>query len=890
MAGFGGAVKLTGESEYRKALQQITQNLKEVSSKMKVVSSEYAKGDTSTEALNAKTQVLNKQLEQQTAKLNTLKKQYDSMGSAQQQQISKHEALVQKYNQEKTALDNMGKTLGTSSNEYKKQQSIVSSLQQEVTKSTNAIDSNEKSLSNLRVQMNNTEASINSTKNEMSSLSEATEETGNSAEKAESGFTVFKGTLANIASTAITTAVGKLKELAVNTIQAGSNFESAMSQVSAISGATGTDLEKLTDKAKEMGEKTKFSATNSANAFTYMAMAGWKTSDMLNGIEGVMNLAAASGEDLATTSDIVTDALTAMGYSAGDAGKLADVMAASSSNSNTNVAMMGQTFKYVAPIVGSLGYSMEDTATAIGLMANSGIKAEQAGTSLRSILTRLSAPPKECADAMDALGISMTNSDGTMKSLSDVMGELRSSFSGLSETQQTQYAKSIAGQEAMSGLLAIVNAAPSDYDKLSNAISNSNGAAQSMADTMQNNAQGSWTLLQSKIEGIQIALYEKLQPAIETAISILDKLADGFQWVVDHSTEITATLAAIAGGFAAFQTYSVVTQILTNGITSLTVVTKAQAAAQAILNAVMNANPIGILVTAIGALVAAFLYLWNTSDSFRGFWTGLWDNLTNIVSTAIEGIKGFFTGIIDFIQNNWQSLLLLIVNPFAGAFKLLYDNCEGFRTFINNFVEGIISFIKQLPQRIMSILNQVISNVISFGSNMAQKGKEAAVNLFNNIVNTIQELPSKMLNIGKNIVEGIWNGISNATDWIVRKVKGFAKNILNGIKDALGIHSPSRVMRDQVGKNMALGIGEGFTDEMANVSAQMQDAIPTDFDTNANINGITNGITNGSTIGSTNYYEMVNAFKDALGQMQITLDDEEMGRFIDKTVSNAIFN
>ena len=190
----------------------------------------------------------------------------------------------------------------------------------------------------------------------------------------------------------------------------------------------------------------------------------------------------------------------------------------------------------------------------------------------------------------------------------------------------------------------------------------------------------------------------------------------------------------------------------------------------------------------------------------------------------------------------------------------------------------------------MSILNQVISNVISFGSNMAQKGKEAAVNLFNNIVNTIQELPSKMLNIGKNIVEGIWNGISNATDWIVRKVKGFAKNILNGIKGALGIHSPSRVMRDQVGKNMALGIGEGFTDEMANVSAQMQDAIPTDFDTNANINGITNGITNGSTIGSTNYYEMVNAFKDALGQMQITLDDEEMGRFIDKTVSNAIFN
>lgn len=221
MAGFGGAVKLTGESEYRKALQQITQNLKEVSSEMKVVSSEYAKGDTSTEALKAKTQVLNKQLEQQTAKLNTLKKQYDSMGSAQQQQISKHEALVQKYNQEKTVLDNMGKTLGTSSNEYKKQQQVVAGLQQEVTKSTNAIDSNEKSLSNLRVQMNNTQTEINKTTNEMDSLGKETEDAGKSVEKAGDGYSVFKNILANLGTQAINVAINGLKSMGSALVSVG---------------------------------------------------------------------------------------------------------------------------------------------------------------------------------------------------------------------------------------------------------------------------------------------------------------------------------------------------------------------------------------------------------------------------------------------------------------------------------------------------------------------------------------------------------------------------------------------------------------------------------------------------------------------------------------------
>ena len=305
-----------------------------------------------------------------------------------------------------------------------------------------------------------------------------------------------------------------------------------MSKVSAISGATGEDFQKLTDKAKEMGAKTKFSATESAQAMEYMAMAGWKTSDMLNGIEGIMNLAAASGEDLATTSDIVTDALTAMGLQASDSGHFADVLAAASSNANTNVSMMGETFKYAAPLAGALGYNIEDLSMAIGLMANSGIKGGQAGTTLRSILTRLAKPPKEAAEAMDQYGISLKNSDGSMKSLMEVMENMRDSLQELPEDEQSAAAAAIGGQEAMSGLLAIVNASESDFDKLSSAIDNADGAAAEMAATMQDNLAGQLTILKSGLEGLGISIYESLEKPLKevaaVAVSVISDLNDAY--------------------------------------------------------------------------------------------------------------------------------------------------------------------------------------------------------------------------------------------------------------------------------------------------------------------------------------------------------------------------
>lgn len=273
-------------------------------------------------------------------------------------------------------------------------------------------------------------------------------------------------------------------------IKSYADFEKEMSAVKAISGATGAEFDMLTEKARQMGADTKFSATESAQAFEYMAMAGWKTDDMMNGIEGVMNLAAASGEDLGRVSDIVTDALTAFGLKASDSAHFADVLAAAATSSNTNVGMMGDTFKYVAPLAGALKYDVEDVATAIGVMANSGVKGTEAGTSLRSIFTRLAKPPEDAAKALDALGISIKNSDGTIKPFMQTMEEMRDKFSTLSDDQKIQYAASIAGQEAMSGLLAIMNASEGDFEKVANAIDPANGSAEKMAKTRMDNLAG----------------------------------------------------------------------------------------------------------------------------------------------------------------------------------------------------------------------------------------------------------------------------------------------------------------------------------------------------------------------------------------------------------------
>lgn len=571
-------------SQLKAAMQEASRSVRLASSEFKAATAGMDDWSKTADGLSAKTKQLNSTLEAQKKQLASLEKQYELTVKEQGENSKGAEELAIRINNQKAAI----KTTETSLNSYEK-----------------ALDD----------------------------VQSAAEDAGDSAQKASDGFTVMKGALASLVADGIRATISGLKELASQAFDAGSSFESAMSQVGAVSGANAEQLDQLTAKAQEMGAKTKFSASESAEAFNYMAMAGWKTEEMLGGIEGIMNLAAASGADLATTSDIVTDALTAMGYAASDAGRLADVMAAASSNANTNVEMMGKTFQYAAPIVGALGMSMEDTAVAIGMMANAGIKADKAGTALRSILTRLSAPPKECATEMDKLGLSMTDSSGKMKSLNTVMLDLRKAFSNLSETEQTAAAKHLAGAEAMSGLLAIVNGSETDFNKLTMAIEGSTGAAQKMADTMNDNVNGQLTLLKSQIEGIMIKLFDRASASmrkgitsISTALDNVDwdkigdavgkfaeKAADLFSYIITNGSSIINTLTTIgtiaATLFAVDKIGSFIGWLnsLMRTYTSLNAVMTAVKGTQLALNAAQLATPVGALVVALGALVAVGL-------------------------------------------------------------------------------------------------------------------------------------------------------------------------------------------------------------------------------------------------------------------------------------------
>ena len=494
---------------------------------------------------------------------------------------------------------------------------------------------------------------------------------------------------AEVAKTAISGVADTLVKIATYSLNVGASFEAAMSQVAAVSGASGDDLEALTEKAKEMGAATKFSATESAEALNYMAMAGWKTDDMLNGLEGIMNLAAASGEDLGTTSDIVTDALTAFGLSASDSTHFADVLAAASSNANTNVGMMGETFKYVAPVAGALGFSAEDCAVAIGLMANSGIKSSQAGTSLRSMLNKLASPTADVSKAMSDLGISLTNSDGSMKSLNEIMTTMRSSFSGLSEAEKAQYASTLAGQEAMSGLLAIVGASDSDFDKLTSAINSCDGSAASMAETMNDNLSGQFTILQSAAEGFGIAVYEKMEGPLR------DLCEKGIEWV-DGLTEALEkdglTGAAEEAG---------------NVIAEMAVYITEQAPE---------------MVTAAATVLKSFV-------------KGIAQHKNQLAEAAGNIVKALADGIAELLPSSMKSVVKKAGEGIAAGLETIIKNLDKLIPLITGAVSAFLTF-----KATTSVLSTVTKGIESLASAVAKMGFENAASSLTGFASKISGL------------------------------------------------------------------------------------------------------------------------------------------------------
>ena len=629
-------------------------------------------------------------------------------------------------------------------------------------------------------------------------------------------------------------------------VTVASKFESAMSEVAAISGATGDDLQALTDKAQEMGATTKFSASESAAALKYMAMAGWDTEAMLNGINGVMQLAAASGEDLASTSDIVTDAMTAFGLSADQSTRFADVLAQTANRSNTSVALMGETFKYVAPVAGALGYSIEDTSVAIGLMANSGIKGSQAGTSLKNVLTNLAKPTDQVQSYMDKLNISMVDQAGNVKPLNQLLNEMRDSFAGLTEAEKAEYAAGIAGKEGMSGLLAIVNASQSDFDKLTEAINNSSGAAQDVANVMMDNLGGQLTILKSTLEGIAISFGNILLPAIKSVVEALQNFLNWLNGLTDGQKQLVVTIAAVV---AAIGPVLLIVGKLITAVTSIIKVVNLLKPAFAALNAVMAANPIGIVVVAIAGLVAALVTLYNKNETFRNFVNTAWAQIKETISTVVNAIVNFFTVTIPGAFNSFIQAVQNLASNIANFFTVVIP--EKINQLVQWFtqlperigyaigfaigtlarwvvdlataaaevgpkvIDAIVTFFQELPGKIWTFLTDIVTKVSTWITQTQEAAREIGTKVIQTVVTFFQELPGK-------IWTALTNAISRVRQWGTDLISWAQTAIPNVISTIVSFFQqlPGKML--EIGKNLLLGLADGISSAVGAVVSKVQ--------------------------------------------------------------------
>lgn len=640
---------------------------------------------------------------------------------------------------------------------------------------------------------------------------------GDKFEKAGDSIT-NAGKQISVASAAVT-------GLGVAAVKTAADFDSAMANVAAISGATGDDLQALRDKAREMGEKTKFSASEAADAMSYMAMAGWKTGDMLSGIEGIMNLAAASGEDLATTSDIVTDALTAFGLTAEDSAHFADILAAASSNANTNVSMMGETFKYCAPVAGALGYSAEDVAEAIGLMGNAGIKSTQAGTALRTMMTKLQGELKLSGEALGEVTIQTANADGSMRELSDILADCRTAFSKMSESEAAAAAETLVGKNAMSGFLALMNSAPGDIDKLRNAIENCDGSAEDMAAIMQDNLNGQLTILKSQLEELAISFGEMLMPVIRKVVTAVQGFVDKLNNMDEAQRKTIITIGLVIAALGPFLVIlgTVISTVgksmkayasATKGIKKLMVAVKSGTGIFGKLGTALGgiSAPVLAIVAVIAVLVAAFTHLWKTNDGFRENIIATWTQIKETVSNFCQGIVdrlnslGFeFSSITEVLKAVWDGFCNLLGPVFEGAFRFISDTLSTVLDVILNTVDFFIAVFsgdwEGAWEAVKNIFSSIWNGLVSWFTNILETIKgvldvalgwigssweqvwSGVKNFFTNIWNGIKAFISSTINSISTTISNVITGIKTTVNNVFSAIKTTISNIFNGIKD-----------------------------------------------------------------------------------------------------------
>lgn len=899
MAGFGSSIKLNGESEYRRALNQINQSLKEVGSEMKVVSASFDKNDKSSQAMAQKTDILNKKLEEQKNKLSILTQKYNEINNTYGKNSTAQKELTAQLTKEKAKLDEIGSTLGKTSKEYQNQQKIIDSLEDKQVQYNNAV-------SKAKTEMNLAQAEINKTTKELKELGEEEKKVNKNTKESSEGFTVFKGVLANLGAKAITSAIGGLKKLGGAILSVKKQAIESYASYEQLVGGVDTLFKSSSKIVQQYANVAYKTAGISANQ--YMEQVTSFSASLLQSLGG----------DTKKASEYANRAIIDM-----------------ADNSNKmGTSMESLTMAYQSFSRGQ--YQLLDN-----------LKLGYGGT--KTEMQRLISDASKLKDVQKELGVTV---DSSSLSFGNIVN-------AISVMQKKMDIAGTTSKEASTTIEGSVNSMKSAWQNLLTGLADENQEVGPLVNNFIDSIATAWENLKPRIkqtvEGIKQAIKEiwSKRGEIKKDIPELEPIINAMEWIIDNKELVVGSITAIIGAMVVGKVATFVNTMVTLGTTlaGIPAIAGACSSAMTMLGTAFTfmTGPIGIIIASIGAVVGAFVLLWNKSDGFRNFWINLWEGLKNTVSVVIDAVVGAFNSFVEFLSGipakvnqfiqgainffkelpynigyllglglgyiikfgidafNWVTteipkIIDGIVDFFSQLPSKIWDwlvnaftKISEWGTNVKNkaievgkdFVNNIINFFKNLPSNLWNLLNQTIDKVKTFTKNMVSKAKEGAKNTFNAIVDTLKNLPNSMANIGKNIVEGLWNGIKGMGNWVTDKVKGFAKGILDGMKKALGIHSPSRLFKEVIGKNIALGVGEGFTDEMKNVTADMNDAIPTNFD----INGSYNGLNSSSGINTLpNYNLLVEAFTNALGGMKIQLDDEEVGSFVKRTVEDAIYS
>lgn len=913
---FGGAIKLTGESEYKKALSSINQSLKEVGSEMKVVSSAYDKNDKSTEALNAKSQALNKTYDAQNQKLNVLKAQYSAMASQYADQSTKHQTLVNSYNKEKAELERIGQTLGTTSKEYQDQKAKVEALGQEVDKSTKAQDANEKSMSQMRIQINQAQADCNNTAKAIDELGNETEDSGKQAEKASSGgFTVMKQVLANLATDAIRAAADGLKKLGAAFIDIGKNALQNYSEFEQLAG----------------GVETLFSPPESMDEFiARMGEAGIAAEDAAQMYSGGVDLVMRNANDAYKTAGLSANEYmaTATSFSAsllqglnGDTVKAAQLTDKAITDMSDNANKMGTSME-------SLQAAYQGFAKGNFTLLDN-LKLGYGGTKTEMLrLVKDAGVVDESVKSLDDVSF-----DQMIEAIHIVQENMGITGTTAKEASTTIQGSTSAMKSAWQNMLTGIADDNADFDQLiGNLVESITTVASNLVPRIQTIIEGIGTAIPQLITTLMPEVISLLTTVSESLLqSIPDVLTSLANGVMEALPVIMPVLVEVAG-----QLISMITEMVPSILTGIvdafiegfpTIVTMgvdmilnlADGIVQAIPDLVAKipevissvlttitsllpkivsegASMLGSLITgllgAIPQLVGALPEIIETTV------TTLTDMLPDIIETGDELLVSLINGILEAIPQLISMLPTIIETTVRVLSNNLPKIIQAGITILTNLINGILNALPQLvamvPQLISTIVTTLangLPQILQMGGRIISQLGEGITNSIGTLLATCNSLVSRavsaignvvgyMAGIGRNLVQGIWNGISSAVDWVLSKIRGFGSSIVSGIKRIFGIASPSKLMRDEVGKNLALGIGEGFSDEMGEVTAEMQSALPTSFDTAVNVSSGDTG---------NPYTNMVSAFKEALREVKVELDDREVGTFIDKTVTELVY-